>query len=115
MIVDLSINIFAYLISNISVEDEILRFKSNDDCVTSGFISDSVDLSLNKYDGIVTIISTANMTHTEPTAMKGRKKPPMSYNQAPMAGPNQKLGEVRAIRIILLEIIEVILISLVEL
>ena len=59
----------------------------------------------------MTIINTANITHTEPTAIKGRKKPPMPYSHAPMAGPNQTLGKIRALRFILLEIIDIILIS----
>ena len=85
----LIINSFAYLILIGSLEEELLPVKSDEDCATSGFSSDFVDLSLHEFDGIVTIISAARTRHTDPTIIKGSKKPPMPYNQAPMAGPNQ--------------------------
>ena len=72
-----------------SLDGEILPVKSNGDCARFVFSSDFVDLSLNEFDGIVTIISAARTRHMEPTVIKGSKKPPMLYNQAPMAGPNQ--------------------------
>ena len=55
-----------------------------------GFISVSFVLSCSKCNGIVTINSAERIDDIEPTMIKGRKKPPILYNQAPIAGPKAK-------------------------
>ena len=56
-----------------------------------GFISVSFVLSCSKCNGIVTINSAERIDDIKPTTIKGRKKPPLLYNQAPIAGPKAKV------------------------
>ena len=55
-----------------------------------GFISVSFVLSCSKCNGIVTINSAERIDDIKLTMIKGRKKPPILYNQAPIAGPKAK-------------------------
>ena len=82
-----SFTYFIFIGSNVENDDE---FISSDGWTTRELISVLFVLSCRKSDGIVTINSAERSDDIEPTMIKGRKKPPILYNQAPIAGPEAK-------------------------
>ena len=88
------ITYFIFIGSIVESDDEII---SSDGWANRGSISVSLVLSSRKCDGIVTINNEEITNDMEPTMIKGRKKPPILYNQAPVAGPkaNEKIIHLR--------------------